>query len=198
MTSFELLAVMYFAGFGVAAAAADVPWRRRGAVMTLCFVLAATIAGIGQGGADTLRGWVPHAYLITGYWVPALLTRRLARATPFERWLCGSEQRLRPLLPAMAAPFVHVTELAYLLCYPLVPASFLVVWLLGSAHDVDRFWVAVLTAGYACYATLPWLLSRPPRLLADAGSSGDVAAINVFVLGRVSHQLNTFPSGHVA
>jgi hypothetical protein len=198
MTSFELLAVFYFAGFGVAAAAAPVSWRRRGAAMALCAGLAAAITAIGHSGLDTLRQWVPHVYLVVGYWVPALLTDSFTHATRFERWLLRSDQRCRPLLPDIPAPLVHITELAYLLCYPLVPASFIVVWGLGTAGDVDRFWVAVLAAGYACYATLPWLLSRPPRLLAEAAASRDLGAVNAFVLGRVSHQLNTFPSGHVA
>jgi membrane-associated phospholipid phosphatase len=88
--------------------------------------------------------------------------------------------------------------MAYLLCYPLVPAAFLIVWLGGSPGEVARFWVAVLLAGYACYATLPWLVSRPPRLVTGAAATCDLGAVNAFVLGHVSHQMNTFPSGHVA
>ena len=190
--------MFYFAGLGVAAAAADVPWRRRATVMGLCIAIAAAVVVIGQNGSDLLRRWLPHGYLIAGYWVPALLTHSLTRATRFERWLHGSDEQCRPLLPRIPAPLAHVTELAYLLCYPLVPASFIVVNSIGTADNVDRFWLAVLTAGYACYATLPWLLSRPPRLLAVSPASRDLGAVNAFVLGRVSHQLNTFPSGHVA
>jgi membrane-associated phospholipid phosphatase len=71
----------------------------------------------------------------------------------------------------------------------------------GSKEDVARFWMAVLLAGYGCYITLPWLVSRPPRLLEGAPAPAEpsnVSRANVFVLGRVSHHLNTFPSGHVA
>lgn len=60
-----------------------------------------------------------------------------------------------------------------------------------------RFWLAVLPAGYVCYVSLPWLVSRPPRLVREHTARA-IARLNVFVLGRVSHQLNTFPSGHVA
>src|SRR5262249_33911428 len=60
---------------------------------------------------------------------------------------------------------------------------------------------AVLAAAYACYVTLPWLVSRPPRFI-ERGTPGAaptaISRANVFVLGRVSHHLNTFPSGHVA
>jgi membrane-associated phospholipid phosphatase len=93
----------------------------------------------------------------------------------------------------------HYLELAYLLCYPLVPAAFVVVFAGGAFADADRFWVAVLLSGYMCYITLPWLTSRPPRILSAATDAAwGVAAVNAFVLGRVSHQLTTFPSGHAA
>jgi hypothetical protein len=199
MTSFELLAVFYFAGLGIAAAAAPVSPRRRAAVMVLCAGIAAAIGTIGRLDGAILRWWLPHLYLVAGYWIPALLTpASLTGATRFEQWLTGSDRRCRQMLPDVPTPLVHVTELAYLLCYPLVPASFIVVYSIGSAGDVERFWVAVLAAGFACYVTLPWLVSRPPRLLAATAQSRDLAMVNAFVLGRVSHQLNTFPSGHVA
>ena len=44
-------------------------------------------------------------------------------------------------------------------------------------------------------------MSRPPRLIEPSVEDApltDVTRLNVFVLGRVSHHLNTFPSGHVA
>jgi membrane-associated phospholipid phosphatase len=80
-----------------------------------------------------------------------------------------------------------------------VPLGFLTVWTDGTLEQLDRFWVAVLLAGFACYVSLPWLVSRPPRLVEPApASSSAVASFNVSLLGKVSHQLNTFPSGHVA
>ena len=92
-------------------------------------------------------------------------------------------------------------ELGYLACFPLVPISFAAVWTAGSPADVARYWLAVLVAGYACYITLPWLVSRPPRLIEESCvdvALTDITRLNRFVLGRVSHRLNTFPSGHVA
>ena len=44
-------------------------------------------------------------------------------------------------------------------------------------------------------------MSRPPRLLEESVANAALTAVtrlNRFVLGRVSHRLNTFPSGHVA
>ena len=199
MTGFELLAVLYFAGFGVIAAAARISWRRRAVGMALSIGASLSILALAFRAAPDVRAWAPHLYLVGGYWVPGLLAPRLTAATRFERWLAASDRRVRPRLPAVPEAVSHVTELAYLLCYPLVPAAFLVVLTFGRDVDVHRFWLAVLTAGYASYATLPWLVSRPPRLLGErAAPAPYFGAANVFVLGRVSHQLNTFPSGHVA
>jgi membrane-associated phospholipid phosphatase len=59
--------------------------------------------------------------------------------------------------------------------------------------------MSVLGAGFICYGALPWLVSRPPRLvLPEPVQAKGVARVNAFVLNRVSHQMNTFPSGHVA
>jgi len=81
----------------------------------------------------------------------------------------------------------------------LVPLAFAIVWTAGTLADVDRFWTAVLVAGFLCYGSLPWLVSRPPRSLdAPQGTAAGVRGVNERVLARVSHGLNTFPSGHVA
>lgn len=122
-----------------------------------------------------------------------------ARPTRFERWLAACDVRMRGSIPRLPSPLVHLTELAYLLCYPLIPVSCALIFVFGTPADIARFWIAVLIAGYACYMSLPWLVSRPPRLC-DAANAGStrVSAVNALVLQRVSHQLNTFPSGHVA
>ena len=92
----------------------------------------------------------------------------------------------------------------YLSCYPFVPLAFSIVWTLGDAVDVDRFWTAVLLAGCICYGSLPWIVSRPPRFHVSRQAATRrepdraLRRLNVGVLKRVSHGLNTFPSGHVA
>lgn len=197
----EWLAVAYFVGLSLAAAAAAVPWHRRLSVSALAAGVAIAVALAAGLGSSALRDWAPHVYLVAGYWLPGLLAARSAAATRFERWLVRSDADLRRRLPELPHALAHVTELAYLLCYPLIPVAFAIVWMRGADADVERFWVAVLAAGYACYVSLPWLVSRPPRLTASASPALPALparSINVFVLGRVSHQLNTFPSGHVA
>lgn len=201
MASHEWLAVAFFVGLSLAAAAAPVPWHRRLSVAALAAGVAVTVVLIAVLGSLALRAWAPHVYLVAGYWLPGLLVARSVEPTRFEQWLVRSDVTLRRQLPSIPHSLAHVTELAYLLCYPLVPLSLAIVWTRGTEADVQRFWVAVLAAGYACYVSLPWLVSRPPRLTPlapPALPTPPARALNVFVLGRVSHELNTFPSGHVA
>ena len=198
MTPFEVVTAAYFAGMAAAGLRTDLRRGRRGAAIAVALAAAGGAFATAASGAEVVRAWLPHAFLVAGYWVPGLLARRIVAATRFEEWLARGDRAVRPHLPSIPAPVAHLTELAYLLCYPVVPASLLVVWMQGSAEDVRRFWFAVLVAGYACYVTLPWLVSRPPRLTSVAPPVGCVGAVNLFVLRRVSHELNTFPSGHVA
>jgi membrane-associated phospholipid phosphatase len=194
----EWVVSVYFAALTLVAWLRPVgPARRRHASALGVAVLITTV-GAGLFAPDVVQAWAPIAYLIAGYWMPALLVTRGTDAR-FEEWLVRTDSQLRRFFPAVPRSLGHVVELGYLLCYPLVPLSFAVVWLTGDAADVERFWLAVLLSGYACYVTLPWLVSRPPRLQRDQDvRRGGVAQLNARVLGRVSHRLNTFPSGHVA
>jgi membrane-associated phospholipid phosphatase len=97
-------------------------------------------------------------------------------------------------------------ELAYLLCYPLVPMTFGVMYFIAPndvarASMADRFWSPVLLGVFMCYGLLPWLPTRPPRaFLSDdaAFPMSRVRRLNHLVLRHASIQVNTFPSGHVA
>jgi membrane-associated phospholipid phosphatase len=147
---------------------------------------------------------MPLVYLLVGYWLPALLVcdpnRRL------ERWLLeldnrlfgtGGLERFEKRAPRV---LVEYLELAYLLCYAVVPAGFAWLVLAGFADQADRFWSIVLLAAFLCYGLLPWLPTRAPRALErDRGVwRSAVRRLNLAVLGRASVQWNTFPSGHTA
>jgi membrane-associated phospholipid phosphatase len=205
MASHEWLAAGYFVGLSLAAAAAPVAWQRRLLVSAVAVGVTMMVALVAGMNSLLLRDWAPHFYLVAGYWLPGLLVARSAETTRFEQWLVRSDLILRRRLGAIPRALAPITELAYLLCYPLIPVACAVVWTRGTDADLERFWVAVLAAGYACYVSLPWLVSRPPRLIPHAAPTSialpvppALASANVFVLGRVSHELNTFPSGHVA
>ncbi|MGH9346515.1 MAG: phosphatase PAP2 family protein [Vicinamibacterales bacterium] len=200
MTSFEWLAVAYFVAIATAARRAATPRRAllyAGGAVALIIVARFTLPW-------SARAWMPVAYLLLGYWIPA------AFAPPpsprFERWLALADARVRARVPHLTSRWCglsdagrEVLELSYLLCYPLVPAAFAVVVVHGSEGDVERFWLGVLAAGYMCYGTLPWTTARPPwRMTGQEAARLGLARVNVQVLGRLSHQFVTFPSGHVA
>jgi hypothetical protein len=201
MFAFEWLTIVYAAELALAAAAAPRAGRRLPGALGAA-ALAALVPVAAWGVSADLRLVVPHVYLLGGYWLPALLVTGRSRVRPpggrFEDWLVRSDARLRLRLPGVPSRLATLAELAYLFCYPLVPVSLALVWWRAPA-DVDRFWLSVLAAGFACYGTLPWLVSRPPRLVDGAGLEPQpVRTLNTSVLGLFSHRWNTFPSGHVA
>ena len=209
LSTFEIIAAAYFIVIGLLCPFAGAPPRRASAVSLTAFVLAAAVVAAAHVFPTGVRAWLPPAYLVAGYWLPALVVT--ARPAAFETWLLKTERawRTRPSAAGTLPSPLNLrrtrrvsdqaAELAYLCCYPLVPAAFLVVYMNGSTGDVNRFWTAVLAAGFACYVSLPWVVSRPPRCLEDAEPPDSaIRSINVRLLDRFSHGWNTFPSGHVA
>jgi hypothetical protein len=194
--TFEFLTAAYFAAMALAATVARVPRARRARVALLSAAFAAVIAAGAPMLPLSARAWLGHVYLAAGYWLPALLAPAGA-TTAFESWLLRTEAHWKRLQISPPSWMALPVELSYLLCYLLVPLAFVIVWLTGDAVDVDRFWNAVLASGFLCYGSIPWLVSRPPRIVERTAASC-VGRANVYVLGRVSHGLNTFPSGHVA
>jgi membrane-associated phospholipid phosphatase len=195
--TFESLATAFFIAFGIAALATGTSRRRRGQVAVLSLVIAFAILAASRLSTD-LRGWLGHAYLIAGYWIPALLVPAHPWPGRFEAWLVRGNERWQTFARHFSPLIASSLELSYLLCYVLVPIAFGCVWAMGSVADVDRFWTAVLASGFMCYGSLPWLISRPPRILHGHEDNAGIRGVNHFVLARVSHGLNTFPSGHVA
>jgi len=197
MRALEWIVIVYSAVFGLLATVG--PRRARSSKALVVSIVTIAIAALAPRAPLFLRLLAPNFYLVAGYWLPALVVPKSAAglaSSPFERWLAHTDARLRPGLPAVPAPIATLTETAYLLCYPVVPVSLALVWLAGGTDAVPRFWMTVLLSGLACYASLPWLLSRPP----DRTGLHTLALrrVNRFVLARVSHSWTTFPSGHVA
>ena len=116
MLSFEWLAGAWFAAMFAAAALTSGPKSRRAIVMLGCAALASIIGASAARGSIALRLWLPHLYLVAGYWLPALLVTAPAFPTRFERWLAGTDATLRPRLPAVPRWLEPLLELSYLVC----------------------------------------------------------------------------------
>jgi membrane-associated phospholipid phosphatase len=195
MLPFEAVTVLCLLGLAVAA-----PLTRRPAQVTLP-VVCVSVAGVALVVLTSrflpldARLWAAHAYFALLYWVPGVLARG-ASSGAFEAWLRRSNVRWERRAEALPLAVRTAAEFTYLLCYPALPAGFVVVWLHGPAA-ASRYLLTVLLTAFVCFAPLPWLISRPPRR-----SSGQrdtpMATVNRFVLSHVSHGMNTFPSGHVA
>ena len=93
-------------------------------------------------------------------------------------------------------------ELAYLLCYPMIPIGLGTLYVLRLRQYADHYWTVVLVSTYISYGVLPFLQTMPPRNLAEPWLTPlpqtRARALNLRLLGRASIQANTFPSGHVA
>jgi membrane-associated phospholipid phosphatase len=197
--NFEWLTIAYAAAFLAASAVAPVRLRPRAAAASAALVTAVVLAA--WTFPSRARVVLPHLYLIAGYWLPALLVDASHAShgpSAFESWLARRDAGLRSWLPAVPPGLLPLAELAYLACYPLLPITFGLVFRAASFAELDRFWTCVLGAGFASYASLPWLLSRPPRMSGAQAHVQGVRALNIDILRRGSHQWNTFPSGHAA
>ncbi len=146
---------------------------------------------------------MPLVYLLSGYWLPALLVRKPdadieQRLLQFDRRLFGPDGLAR-FARSAPRPLIEYLELTYLLCYAVVPAGYLC--LLIAGHDssrVQRYWSVVLLASFLCYGVLPWVATRAPRTFELRSGPGRswIRQLNIGVLNRASVQWNTFPSGH--
>jgi membrane-associated phospholipid phosphatase len=200
MLRFEWVAAGYFVLLAAAAIVAPAMPRSRVRGAAASSAAALLIVLLSRTTPVEARFWLAHLYLGLGYWIPSLFTAR-GSDTPFETWLRQSDEEWRRFVPRLTAAAAAILELAYLSCYFVVPAAFVIAWVHGNTEQVDRYWLAVLLSGFACYGSLPWLVSRPPRMFGEPHASPpatSASAFNMSVLRRVSHELNTFPSGHVA
>src|SRR5262245_40704190 len=184
MLPVELLVVAYLMFFAVAAPFAGVDRPRRIRTAMIAIACGFAVYGASQTLSIGTRLWLPFLYFLLGYWIPVPLVPS-ERGGAFETWLRRSDQALRRVAVAMPGWLAEMLEVGYLTCFPLVPTAFAVVWSTGSQADVSRFWMAVITAGYSCYISLPWLVSRPPRFVEASAAqhvpAASVSRANVFV-----------------
>jgi hypothetical protein len=204
MAGWGIVAGVY--GLALTLAALVQPIRRRAVALVAC--LAYALIAVGAG---TLVSWlwvqlfVPGALLLGGYWLSGFFFRD---PQPWlERFLHQSDAavfRAMGVSQAVArAPtwMLELLEASYAADYVVVGAGAIVAAIAGL-EAVSSYWTLVLAAELACYVALPWLRSRPPRVLEGPGIIDQRAPrwrrLNLAILNRASVQANTLPSGHVA
>ena len=183
--------------------------QRRAQIQTLSAIAILAVLGLAGGshipGLAIMRDWMPGLYILGGYWLSGRFYT--GPMLTWERQLAEIDRRLFAALSrwstAWTAPpmLLAALELAYLSVYVLLPAGFALLYFSRTAFDIDQFWTVVLVAELACYATLPWVQTRPPRALETDRRRGVPDALrqaNLIVLRYGSIQVNTFPSGHAA
>jgi membrane-associated phospholipid phosphatase len=162
----------------------------------------------------TMRDWLPCSLIILAYRESALFSapQPLHPLNQiFERWdltLLGNSWVAS--IRTAASPWLNgYLEFAYLLCYPIVPLGFAVIYSLSRPLDshmadrtLDRFWTGVLLALLSCYTLFAFFPLVTPRLLFHdfplLESHLTIRSLNLWLLGQFAGGGGVFPSGHVA
>jgi len=223
----EKVVVGFLAYAVLAAIAFPLSWRERLAVVALNLMSTAVIVWLVRLGEKNrsaffinTREWFPCVLILLAYRESGLFFMP-DPAHNLDYLFGGWDSKLLhnpgvlAVLSAGSPWLQRYLELAYLLCYPLVPLG------LGSltaarrwpgfarrsassddSKTVDHFWTAVLLALFCCYVLFPLFPSTPPRSFFH-DSPGPLAQsffrkTNFWILGRYGIVSSVFPSGHVA
>jgi hypothetical protein len=120
---------------------------------------------------SVVRDWLPAALVLFVYWQAGEFFMKVDQR--FQDCLERIDARMAaPLLHWLARSYLGnwiaaYLELAYLLCYPMIPMSIGTLYLLRLARYADSFWIVVLVSTYLSYGVLPFLQTLPPRMLAE-------------------------------
>jgi len=214
MRAAEVIHIIVFSYFVLLAWVRALPVRRR------VKVTAIGILGLGANviAAALLPGILPPLTVsVIRDWLPAALVLVVYREA--GEFFTMPDQRLQDRLEGLdarfAAPLLQwlyshrigrwaatVFEIAYLLCYAMVPMALGTMYLVHLGRFADSFWTVVLTSTYVCYCVLPFLQTLPPRVLDEPWlpllPPSPIRKCNLWTLRHASIHANTFPSAHVA
>ena len=172
----------------------------------LVWIAASSPAFLSPLASSALRDWLPGALLLMPYWTAGQFFTKPYEALQ-ERLERLDWKWLGPLLRETGSPrgrawMIGYFELAYLLCYPLVPLGLGALYGMGLRIYADQFWTVVLPPAYLCYVVFPFFPTLPPRMLAEAaalhGRPSRLRRFNLWILRRASIAANVLPSAHVA
>jgi membrane-associated phospholipid phosphatase len=212
MRTSELVNLVYFFLFTLLALVWSLPSRSRtkalwtgAAGVGLTVTASASDQWLMPYAAGILRDWLPILLMPLAYWQSGCFFQK---ANPkLQAIFENSERRilhaLRVDLNKWARTWVGgLLELAYVFCYPVVPLGVAALYSTGFRSDADDYWTVVLLSAYPCYVLLPFVQLLPPRLVegtdASTNRSPYLRRFNLWLVRRVTHEANTFPSGHVA
>jgi membrane-associated phospholipid phosphatase len=156
--------------------------------------------------AAICRDWIPCALLVMFYWQAGQFVTRAdrefeMRLERIDRWLVVPSLEWCAFRPAGVWILAYL-ELAYMSYYVSLPGALAVLYGCGRSRDTDHFWTTVLLAAYAACGTLPFVQTRPPRIIGEKWNVPlpltKVRALNLWILHRGSVKANTCPSAHVA
>jgi membrane-associated phospholipid phosphatase len=155
---------------------------------------------------EVLRDWLPMIYLVVGYWLSGLyfvapMERVEAAFLELDRKVLGADVG-STLVQSLPRAVLELLEFFYATCFLFVPGGMLALTLSGHGGAADRFWTLVLLGEFGSFAMLPWIQTRPPRVIEPAGAIDRrrllMRGLNRLQVNTVSIGVNTFPSGHVA
>ena len=214
MRAAELIHIVVFCFFVSLAWIRALPLRRRakvtgigiaglGATITGCCILPRLLPAL---AVSVVRDWLPAALVLLVYWQAGEFFMKVDQR--FQDRLERIDARmvaplLRRLSRGRAGKWIAAyLELAYLLCYPMIPMSIGTLYVLRLARYADSFWIVVLVSTYLSYGALPFLQTLPPRMLEEPWleplPATSVRRFNLWILRHASIHANTFPSAHVA
>jgi membrane-associated phospholipid phosphatase len=200
----ELVNFVYFGLFTILALVWALPQHSRIKAVLIGLAGIAITAGA-VAGPQILRDWLPVPLMALAYWESGCFFQK---PNPrLQSMFENSERKILELLRIDLARWAHtwlggLLELAYVFCYPVVPLGLGSLYLSGFGEAADEYWTVVLLSAYPCYVLLPFVQLLPPRLVerTDASSkrTPHFRRFNLWLVRRVTHEANTFPSGHVA
>jgi hypothetical protein len=172
----EWVNLLFFALFTALACLRPLPLQRRTAAVLLG--MAGLILTIGPQvlerhcpfpALSIVRDWMPAALIPVAYWQTGTFVaeRRSGLEQRLQRFDLMLLSKWKGKWQGAAQSFL---ELAYLLCYPLIPAGLAVLYLSGHRAQSDWYWTQVLPPTYLCYVVVPFLHVLPPRLLETEAS----------------------------
>jgi len=196
----DWLSLFFFSFFLVLAWLRPLEWSRR------VHATALGVAGIALLALFPFRSILPLILIPIAYWQTGQFTAPVNKSV--QRWLAEFDRRIFTAWRGISLPawlrrgLMVYLECAYLLVYLMVPSGLAVLYFAGAIGHVSEFWTVILPPAYFCYATLPFLRTLPPRALEHGQEwnhlRSGVRSFNLVVVRLVTHEANTFPSGHAA